>query len=88
MIRVIIIDIAQYLVVYFVMIVALMCFCIINMPHNDGFADGATFTNGVLSSLLIAYQTGVMGEFDADDYSTVAAKLVFVLFSGFGILIM
>ena len=29
-----------------------------------------------------------MGDFDFDDYSTVAAKLVFVLFSGFGILIM
>ena len=28
------------------------------------------------------------GDFDVDEYSTVAAKLVFVLFSGFGILIM
>jgi len=29
-----------------------------------------------------------MGDFDVDEYSTVTAKLVFVLFSGFGILIM
>ena len=63
-----------------------MCFCIVNMPHNDNFAEGDTFTSGVLSSLLIAYRTGVMSEFDFDDYSTVTAKLVFVLFSGFGIL--
>ena len=88
MIRQIAIDIVPYIIVYLVIIVALMCFCIVNMPHNEGFADGDTFTSGVLSSLLIAYRTGVMGDFDFEDYSTVAAKLVFVLFSGFGILIM
>jgi len=88
MIRQIAIDIVPYIIVYLVIIVALMCFCIANMPHNEGFADGDTFTSGVLSSLLIAYRTGVMGDFDFEDYSTVTAKLVFVLFSGFGILIM
>ena len=86
MIRQIMIDIVPYIIVYFVIIVALMCFCIVNMPHSEGFAEGDTFTSGVLSSLLIAYRTGVMSEFDFDDYSTVTAKLVFVLFSGFGIL--
>ena len=88
MIRQIAIDIVPYIIVYLVIIVALMCFCIVNMPHSEGFGERNTFTSGVLSSLLIAYRTGVMGDFDFDDYSTVAAKLVFVLFSGFGILIM
>ena len=88
MIGVIARDIVPYIIVYLVIIVALMCFCIANMPNNEGFADGDTFISGVLSSLLIAYQTGVMSDFDVDDYSTVTAKLVFVLFSGFGILIM
>ena len=88
MIRQIAIDIVPYIIVYLVIIVALMCFCIANMPHSKAFGEGDTFTSGVLSSLLIAYRTGVMGDFDFDDYSTVAAKLVFVLFSGFGILIM
>ena len=88
MIRQIVIDIVPYIIVYLVIIVALMCFCIVNMPHNEGFGEGDTITSGVLSSLLIAYQTGVMSDFDVDDYNTVAAKLVFVLFSGFGILIM
>ena len=88
MIRQIAIDIVPYIVVYLVIIVALMCFCIVNMPHSEAFGKGDTFISGVLSSLLIAYQTGVMSDFDVDDYNTVAAKLVFVLFSGFGILIM
>ena len=86
MMRQIAIDIVPYIIVYLVIIVALMCFCIVNMPHSEAFGEGDTFTSGVLSSLLIAYQTGVMSDFDVDDYSTVAAKLVFVLFSGFGIL--
>ena len=86
MIQQIAIDIVPYIIVYLVIIVALMCFCVVNMPHNEGFGERGTFTSGVLSSLLIAYRTGVMGDFDFDDYSTVAAKLVFVLFSGFGIL--
>ena len=88
MIRQIAIDIVPYIIVYLVIIVALMCFCVVNMPHIEAFGEGDTFTSGVLSSLLIAYRTGVMGDFDFDDYSTVTAKLVFVLFSGFGILIM
>ena len=88
MIRQIAIDIVPYIVVYLVIIVALMCFCVVNMPQNESFGEGDTFTSGVLSSLLVAYQTGVMSEFDVDEYSTVTAKLVFVLFSGFGILIM
>ena len=88
MIRQIVIDIVPYIIVYLVIIVALLCFCVVNMPHNEGFGERNTFTSGVLSSLLIAYRTGVMGDFDFDDYNTVAAKLVFVLFSGFGILIM
>ena len=88
MIQQIVIDIVPYISIYLVMIAALMCFCIANMPHNESFAGGDTFTSGVLSSLLIAYQTGVMSEFDVDEYSTITAKLVFVLFSGFGILIM
>ena len=88
MIRQIAIDIVPYIIVYLVIIVALMCFCVVNMPHNEGFGERDTFTSGVLSSLLIAYRTGVMGDFDFDHYSTVTAKLVFVLFSGFGILIM
>ena len=88
MIRQIAIDIVPYIIVYLVIIVALMCFWIVNMPHNEAFGEGDTFIGGVLSSLLIAYRTGVMGDFDFDDYSTVTAKLVFVLFSGFGILIM
>ena len=88
MIRQIAIDIVPYIIVYLVIIVALMCFCVVNMPHNEGFGERNTFTSGVLSSLLIAYRTGVMGDFDFDDYSTLTAKLVFVLFSGFGILIM
>ena len=86
MIRQIAIDIVPYIIVYLVIIVALMCFCVVNMPHNEGFGERDTFTSGVLSSLLIAYRTGVMGDFDFEDYSTIAAKLVFVLFSGFGIL--
>ena len=86
MIRQIAIDIVPYIIVYLIIIVALMCFCIANMPHSEAFGEGDTFTSGVLSSLLVAYQTGVMSDFDVDDYSTVAAKLVFVLFSGFGIL--
>ena len=86
MIRQIAIDIVPYIIVYLVIIVALMCFCVVNMPHSEGFGERNTFTSGVLSSLLIAYRTGVMGDFDFDDYSTVTAKLVFVLFSGFGIL--
>ena len=86
MIRQIAIDIVPYIIVYLVIIVALMCFCIANMPHIEAFGEDDTFTSGVLSSLLIAYRTGVMGDFDFDDYSTVAAKLVFVLFSAFGIL--
>ena len=88
MIRQIAIDIVPYIIVYLVIIVALMCFCVVNMPHNKGFGERNTFTSGVLSSLLVAYRTGVMGDFDFEDYSTVTAKLVFVLFSGFGILIM
>ena len=88
MIRQIAIDIVPYIIVYLVIIIALMCFCIVNMPHSEAFGEGDTFTSGVLSSLLIAYRTGVMGDFDFDDYSTLTAKLVFVLFSGFGILIM
>ena len=79
-------DIVPYIIVYLVIIVALMCFCVVNMPHIEAFGEDDTFTSGVLSSLLIAYRTGVMGDFDFDDYSTVTAKLVFVLFSGFGIL--
>ena len=86
MIRQIAIDIVPYIIVYLVIIVALMCFCVVNMPHTEAFGEDDTFTSGVLSSLLIAYRTGVMGDFDFDDYSTVTAKLVFVLFSGFGIL--
>ena len=86
MIRQIVWDIIPYLIVYLVIIVALMCFCVVNMPHIEAFGEDDTFTSGVLSSLLIAYRTGVMGDFEFDDYSTVAAKLVFVLFSGFGIL--
>ena len=88
MIWVIMIDIVPYIVVYLVIIVALMCFCIVNMPYSKAFSDGDTFTGGVLSSLLVAWQTGVMGEFDMADYATTASQLAFVLFSGFGILIM
>ena len=86
MIRQIAIDIVPYIIVYLVIIVALMCFCVVNMPHIEAFGEGDTFTSGVMSSLLIAYRTGVMGDFDFDDYSTLTAKLVFVLFSCFGIL--
>ena len=88
MIGVIARDIVPYIIVYLVIIVALMCFCIVNMPHNEGFADADTIMSGVLSSLLVAWETGAMSEFEISSYSTVTAKLVFVLFSGFGILIM
>ena len=81
-------DIRPYIIVYLIIIVALMCFCIVNMPNNEGFADADTITSGVLSSLLVAWETGVMSEFEISSYSTVMAQLVFVLFSGFGILIM
>ena len=81
-------DIRPYIIVYLVIIVALMCFCIVNMPNSGGFADANTLTSGVLSSLLIAWQTGVMSEFEISSYNTVMAQLVFVLFSAFGILIM
>ena len=52
-----------------------------------GSSQAYTLPNGV-AALAVRSSAPVMGDFDFDDYSTVAAKLVFVLFSGFGILIM
>lgn len=84
MISQIFIDIIPYTMVYGVIILALVAFCIVDMPVNPAFADSSTITGGVLSSMFLAWQTSVMGDFDVGNYSTVLAKLVFVLFTAFG----
>ena len=77
-------DISCYLIVYGVLILALVAFCIVDMPANPAFANGGTIAGGVLSSMFLAWQTSVMGSFEVGDYNTVLAKLVFVIFTGFG----
>ena len=77
-------DISCYLIVYGVLILALVAFCIVDMPANPAFANSGTITGGVLSSMFLAWQTSVMGSFEVGDYNTVLAKLVFVIFTGFG----
>ena len=84
MISQIAIDIIPYTMVYAVIILALVAFCIVDMPANPAFANGGTIASGVLSSTFMAWQTSVMGEYEISDYSTVLAKLVFVLFTAFG----
>ena len=77
-------DISCYLIVYGVLILALVAFCIVDMPSNPAFANSSTIADGVLSSMFLAWQTSVMGAFEVGDYNTVLAKLVFVMFTGFG----
>ncbi len=77
-------DIVPYTMVYVVIIGALVAFCIVDMPANPAFAHGGTITSGVLSSMFLAWQTSVMGSYEIGDYSTVLAKLIFVLFTAFG----
>ena len=84
MTRQITIDIIPYLCVYALFIIALVMFCIVDMPTNSAFADSNTVVGGVFSSLLLAWQTSVMGDFDIGDYNTLLAKLVFVMFTGAG----
>jgi hypothetical protein len=84
MILQIITDIIPYLIVYMVIVLALVAFCIVDMPANAAFANGGTMPGGVLSSVFLAWQTSVMGAYEIGDYSTVLAKLVFVLFTAFG----
>ena len=84
MISQITIDIIPYTMVYGVIILALVAFCIVDMPGNPAFANSSTMLGGVLSSMFLAWQTSVMGAFEVGDYNTVLAKLVFVMFTGFG----
>lgn len=80
-------DILPYFAVYSVFIIALLCFCIVNMPSSKAFADSSTITEAIASSLLVAWQMAVMGDFDMDNFSTVLAKIIFMLFSAVGTLI-
>ena len=84
MISQITIDIIPYTMVYGVIILALVAFCIVEMPGNPAFANSSTMPGGVLSSMFLAWQTSVMGAFEVGDYNTVLAKLVFVMFTAFG----
>jgi hypothetical protein len=84
MISQITIDIIPYTMVYGVIILALVAFCIVDMPGNPAFANSSTMLGGVLSSMFLAWQTSVMGAFEIGDYNTVLAKLVFVMFTAFG----
>ena len=71
---------------------ALLNFNITNMPNSKSFGACGTITEGLSASFLTAWQMGVMGDFDMSSYgdapNTTAAKLIFVLFSAFGLLIM
>ena len=84
MTRQIAVDIIPYTMVYVVIILALVAFCIVDMPTNPAFANSSTMPGGVLSSVFLAWQTSVMGAYELSDYNTVLAKLVFVLFTAFG----
>ena len=77
-------DIQGYIIVYGVIVLALVAFCIVDMPANPAFANSDTITGGVLSSVFLAWQTSVMGDYEIGDYNTVLAKVVFVLFTAFG----
>ena len=85
-------DLAAYVVVYIIIIAALLFFNIANMPSSEGFGQSGTITDGMTSSVLVAWQMGVMGDFDMFSYSnfrnTTVAKVAFVAFSAFGLLIM
>lgn len=85
-------DIRAYVMVYAVIIAALLLFNIANMPNSEGFGQAGTITDGMTSSMLVAWQMAVMGDFDMFSYgnspNTAAAKVVFVAFSAFGLLIM
>jgi hypothetical protein len=87
MILVISTDIVPYITVYFICILALVFFLIVDMPSNPAFADSSTVIGGLLSTLFGAWQTGVMGSFEISEYSTRMARLVFVLFTLVGNLI-
>jgi hypothetical protein len=86
------IDIGPYVAVCAVIIAALLNFNITNMPNSKSFGACGTITEGLSASFLTAWQMGVMGDFDMSSYgdapNTTAAKLIFVLFSAFGLLIM
>eukprot|EP01046_Picozoa_sp_COSAG06_P024514 COSAG06_NODE_2001_length_7869_cov_25.334363_4_plen_124_part_00 len=84
MTRQIAIDIIPYTAVYMVIMLALVAFCIVDMPANPAFAESSTMVGGVFSSMFLAWQTSVMGEYDIADYSTLASKVVFVVFTAFG----
>ena len=92
MIRQIMRDIGPYVAVYSAIVAALLLFNIVNMPNSESFGQSGTISEGMTSSLLVALQMGVMGDFDLSTYgdspNTVAAKVVFVLFAAFGILLM
>ena len=92
MIKQIMLDIRPYVAVYGVIIAALLFFNIANMPSSEGFGQCGTIAEGMTSSMLVAWQMGVMGDFDMFSYSnfrnTTVTKVAFVAFSAFGLLIM
>ena len=92
MIKQIVADIGPYVAVYSIIIAALLFFNIVNMPNSKRFGQCGTLTEGLTTSFLTAWQMGVMGDFDMSSYgdspNTGGAKLIFLAFSGFGLLIM
>ena len=85
MVEAICFDIAPYIMVYAILIVADIAFCIVNMPSNEEtFGDSSTMTSGMFSALLQGWQIAILGNYNMSGYSTLVAKLVFVLFTGFG----
>lgn len=92
MIKQIMLDIVPYMAVYAVIISALLFFNIINMPNSESFGQRGAITEGFGSSVLVAWQMGIMGDFDMSSYgnlrATLVARVVFVAFSAFGFLIM
>ena len=92
MIKKIVVDIVPYVGVYGIIIAALLFFNIANMPNSKRFGQRGTITEGLTTSFLTAWQMGVMGDFDMSSYgdspNTGGAKLIFLAFSAFGLLIM
>ena len=86
------VDIVPYIAVYSIIIFALVFFNIANMPNSEKFGQCGTITDGLTTSFLTAWQMGVMADFDTSSYggssNTGAAKVVFVLFSFVGLLVM
>ena len=58
-----------------VIVLALVMFCIANMPGNQAFGSRGTVVEGLFSTFVLAWQISIIGDFEMENYNTVRNQL-------------